>query len=219
MKKILLSLLIFILTITLVAPSSFASEKYEDVKKGDPHYDTIMYLIENGLMHTPIVLVVKGKIYYGATHFSPSNTMTKNEVALALVQALSLENESYSNPGYSDVNESDYDFSAIAITTEKGFFKKEKNFNRDKAVTRGEFAAILTKAFEFNGTSKVAFSDVPSKHPYYKHIQALVSNDITAASDKFYPNNALTRAEFATFIARSLEPKFRLKNSKYRNDI
>jgi hypothetical protein len=53
-----------------------------------------------------------------------------------------------------------------------------------------------------------SFDDVPTSHPFFRHIEALFDSGITAGCDAappmFCPERAITRGEMAVFLARAL---------------
>lgn len=50
------------------------------------------------------------------------------------------------------------------------------------------------------------FDDVPTSHPFFQHIEALVASGITAGcdADSFCPGDPLTRGQMAVFLAKAL---------------
>lgn len=54
------------------------------------------------------------------------------------------------------------------------------------------------------------FSDVPTSHPYFRHIEALADSRITAGcgNGQFCPDRPLTRGEMAVFLAEALGLNF-----------
>jgi hypothetical protein len=52
------------------------------------------------------------------------------------------------------------------------------------------------------------FNDVPTDHPYFRHIEALFDSGITAGCDAappmFCPDRSITRGEMAVFLAKAL---------------
>lgn len=177
----------------------------EDVPIDSSHYSNIHYLADLG--------VIKGypvEGYDWIVQFKPSNEVTKRQVATMLVRALELEQETYKDPGFSDVKKTDGAYKEIAIATQRGFFKKGDKFNPGTSITRAEMAYALVAAFKLQGQSKLVFSDVPTTHAAYKDVQALAANKITTGSNgKFHPDDKLTRAQFASFLARAILPEAR----------
>lgn len=92
------------------------------------------------------------------------------------------------------------------------------NYHPDSPMTRAEFAAILTKAFELpesNDTSS-PFTDVKSEHEFYKPIMDAYNSKFFAGSNdgRFYPENPVTRLE----ILQTLVKTFKL-NAEDAQDI
>ncbi|MBL8234243.1 MAG: S-layer homology domain-containing protein [Bryobacterales bacterium] len=79
----------------------------------------------------------------------------------------------------------------------------------DAPVTRGEMAAFIVRAvlrsddFEYDGTPH--FQDVPTTHPFFRHIQRLRNLGITVGcgNGNFCPNDTNTRGQMAAFIVRA----------------
>lgn len=86
----------------------------------------------------------------------------------------------------------------------------EGNFNPDGNITRTETAAILarlTDGFEENESYTTTFTDVDNTLWYYKYVGfAEDTNILTGYTDgTFKPEESITRAEFASVIARFAE--------------
>ncbi|MER2109260.1 MAG: S-layer homology domain-containing protein [Solibacillus sp.] len=211
MKKILIATMVLALSLLLFAPQSLAAESYSDITPSNSHYKTINYITEKHIMYGQFAGGTGDKIFYTAGTFAPNDTLYKNEAASYVVKAANLRYAEFTAPSYTDVTEKTFFYKDIAIATDKGFFKKSTTFQPDAYITREETAYMLAAAFQLTGTSKHKFADVSDSSSYNSAIQALVANGITAASDKFNPNQPITRAQFATFLARAMEPSFRVK--------
>jgi len=77
--------------------------------------------------------------------------------------------------------------------------------NPDAIVTRGEFAALLTRAFAItSATETISFSDIDSSHIFYVSINAAHSAGIIDGfPDKtFRPENMVTREEIVLMLSR-----------------
>ncbi len=72
-------------------------------------------------------------------------------------------------------------------------------------VTRGEMAAFLTRALELPVPATSPFRDVEASL-FEKHISAIAAAEITIGCrpDQFCPEQTVTRAQMATFLARAL---------------
>ena len=74
---------------------------------------------------------------------------------------------------------------------------------------------VLAKAFDLKAADyqslPMVFPDVPASNTYASSIKAIYYNGITNGSDgKYMPKSAVTRAQFASFIARAKSDKYRL---------
>jgi hypothetical protein len=99
-------------------------------------------------------------------------------------------------------------FAKLGITTGCG----GTEFCPDRGVTRAEMAAFLIRALKQGQVTPTTptFADVPTTHPQYGYIEALVSRGVTtgcgtdAQGHKLYcPDRGVTRAEMAVFITRA----------------
>ncbi len=92
---------------------------------------------------------------------------------------------------------------------DKGFITVDKdgNFKPDNSITRGDFAAIANKSFNFTEKDETNFKDIKSSDTYY--------NDISIAKKAGYfvglpdgtvlPKGYMSRQEFALIISRLLK--------------
>jgi hypothetical protein len=82
--------------------------------------------------------------------FKPYNSITRAEAALMMARAKGLDKDNdFDVNKFDDVNENTHAEDAIHATREAGIFEGDKhnNFHPDDAITRGEIAAILVRAF------------------------------------------------------------------------
>lgn len=209
-KKILLGLL---LSAMMLFPNVAQAHKfteygqtYSDVHHMDPNYDVIDYLTYIG--------VIKGT---GNGQFHPQRHVTNRQVALMLVRALRQHNMVfYDNPGYQDVKVYDDGYKEIAIATTLGIFPKEKYFYPNQPITREGMARALTRAFQLSTNTAHNFKDVPSSYWAHQYISTLAAHNITTgySDGTFRPKQALTRSQFAAFVARALVPDIRPSNKQ-----
>ncbi|MFN7938238.1 MAG: BACON domain-containing carbohydrate-binding protein [Bryobacteraceae bacterium] len=83
------------------------------------------------------------------------------------------------------------------------------NYCPDTPLTRGQMAALIVRAkvqsdnFAYNGTPY--FTDVPTTHPFFRHIQKLRDLGVTlgCTTTTFCPDAPNTRGEMAAFIVRA----------------
>lgn len=81
------------------------------------------------------------------------------------------------------------------------------NLNLGGTLTRAEMAKMLTESFELEPDSDASFSDLKGNEWYYEYAQSIKSC-MTAPGLNFYPNEAVTREEFAStlVLASGLKP-------------
>lgn len=79
-------------------------------------------------------------------------------------------------------------------------------FCPDDPVTRGEMAAFLARALELADTGDADFVDTED-HTFSDDIDAIAAADIThgCTDERFCPEDAVTRAQMASFLARALD--------------
>ena len=73
-------------------------------------------------------------------------------------------------------------------------------------VTRGQMAAFIIRAKygeNFSYTATSYFTDVPSTHTFFKYVQKLKDDGITAVSGTYGVDNEVTRGQMAALIIRA----------------
>lgn len=214
MRKLTFFVSIILLAFFVSTSQTFAAtQRFSDVPTKHANFKEIEYVAKKHIMSGRAMGAVGNNIFYSPTEFDPSGHMERRLAAYYIINSLGASFEPYENPNYKDITETSLLYKHIAIATQKGLFKSSTNFNPDRELTRAEAAYMITKAFNLKGTSKHTFSDVSNSNFYYEAIQALVANNITVNSAKFNPNANITRAQFATFLARAMEPSYRPKAS------
>ena len=120
---------------------------------------------------------------------------------------------------YSDVPQSNIFWKAIQFVSAHGILVGygNGNFGVDDSLTRSQAAVVLTKAANLNISNPPTtptFQDVSSNDFGFAQIEAIYKAGITAGCSlnpkKYCPNDAITRAQFAVFIAKALN--FNLSN-------
>lgn len=83
---------------------------------------------------------------------------------------------------------------------------KNKNIFPNKNITRGEFAAMISRTLQLTKTGDNPFSDITTEHPLYEEInKAFHANLINGYNeDTFNPNKEITREEMAVMLERML---------------
>jgi hypothetical protein len=201
MKRIFLSvLLLFIVLGTLVSPGGkVQAASFKDVPGSYWASKEIQYLAGSQ--------IIKG---YTNGKFGINDPVRRMQVAVMLSRTLELDGSSSPNPGFKDVPVTHPAYKEIAACVEAGIFNKGEYFNPEKNITRAQMAKVLAESFMIEPVFTVPFKDVKTSDWFYNHVQALANYNITTGSNGYFkPNNNLTRTEFAVFLARIMDPKFR----------
>ncbi len=201
MKKFT-SLVLFILVMGLVAPlNGHAAGEFKDVSTSYTFYDEVLYLSGEE--------VISG---FSDGTFKPNHTVTRAQAAIMLGRALNLNGEAR-NTKFKDVTAYVTGSGYIAAAVEKGIISgfTDGTYRPHDAVTRGQMAIFLNRAFILAKGQKNGFSDVSSKMAAYQSILNVSANGIASGygDGTYRPNQAVTRGQFSAFMARALEPTFR----------
>jgi len=208
-KKLSLVVVILLMSI-LNLQHVYASQQFIDVPSDNDAYEEINYLVNLGVIKGYPVL--NGKVY-----FKPNNVVTRGQAAKMLVIATGNQPLKVSKSSFSDVpvgsDLSNYVERAVKI----GYFSAYSNgkFAPNVSLTREEMRKVLSIAFKLNADSYIGypapFSDVAKTHNYFKYINTVYYKGIAQGSvGKFNPKAEVTRAQFASFVARVKSEKFRL---------
>ncbi|MEO4054143.1 N-acetylmuramoyl-L-alanine amidase [Solibacillus sp. CAU 1738] len=210
LKKFSLLLVIVIMSMFSIH-NVYASQRFADVPSSHGAYEEINYLVDLG--------VIKGYTENGKTIFKPNAFVTRGQAAKMVIESTNNEPLIVSKSSFSDVQVgtelSGYVESAIKL----GYFTEYSpgKFGPNVPLTRYEMSKILSKAFQLNEDeySKLAlpFTDVKPSDPYYKYISAIYYNGITkgdTTGTKYNAKEAVKRSQFASFIARASNEKYRL---------
>ncbi|WP_025115678.1 N-acetylmuramoyl-L-alanine amidase [Lysinibacillus fusiformis] len=209
-KKISFTLCILFISTFFTIHSVSASSNFEDISSKHEAFEEINYLIKLG--------VIKGYRENGKTYFKPDNMVTRGQVAKMVVIASGNKPLTVKNSSFSDVTVGTELSGYVERAIELGYFvtNKKNQFLPNKPLTRDEMSYVLSKAFKLD-TSQYEkidspFVDVKMTHPYNQYINTIYYNGITKGSDqKYNPNDQVSRVQFALFVARAKNDKFRLE--------
>ena len=210
-KKISLILcVLFISASMFTIHSASASGGFVDVPKNHEAYEEINYLVSLG--------VIKGYTENGKQYYKPYNSVTRGQVAKMVVIASGNKPLIVSKSSFSDVTVGTELSGYVERAIQLGYFatNTKDKFYPNKPLTRDEMSYVLTKAFKLD-TSKYEgidspFVDVGITHDYVKYVNTIYYNGITQGSGQYYmPNNQVTRAQFALFVARAKSETYRLE--------
>ncbi len=138
--------------------------------------------------------------------------VTRSAVAVWLGRAVTgSEPAEVSSVRFADVDPDDWRASHIERLAELGVTggcaTQPLRYCPDEPVTRGQMAALLTRAFDLGDGPPAGFDDTGGHH-FESEIDNLTAAGITrgCATDprRYCPDEAVTRGQMATFIARAL---------------
>ena len=136
--------------------------------------------------------------------FSPEKSVTRGQMAAFLNRALGLSaaTTDYFTDDDNSIFEDDINAIAAAGIT---FGTGSGEYNPTDNVTRGQMAAFLQRAFNIPASATDAFTD-DDNSIFEDDINAIAAAGITVGSGDgtYSPSADVTRAQMATFIARSL---------------
>lgn len=192
MKTLRISLTLVILL--HVSTFQVSAQSFKDVPFDHWAHDEIRFLTDKS--------VIRG---FSDGLFKPLSTLTRKDAAVMIVRALKLP--AVKNPSIkpSDLKPTMGGYKEMMIAANKGLLTIRGNkFNPNSPLTRDEMAKVLAVAYNFKGSGKSTFKDIPKSNGYYKYIDAIAENDITTGySDGTYkPKIAVNRAQFSTFLKR-----------------
>ena len=202
-SKVMLFLVAAVLVISSIglSPAS-AQTPFKDVSSSDAEID---YLYNRGL--------IKGITKY---QFGPDYSVTREQAATLIGRALGL-NGTERKTKFSDVSPTSYSSGYIQSAVDKGIITgyPDGSFKPKQTMTRGEMAFLLSRAFNLTKTSTVFFSDI--KLDNHEDSLYTAANKVATAGisngtggGSYSPNKNLIREEFAIFLARALEAKFKV---------
>jgi len=200
MKRIVLSLIVAILFFFNIENITSA-QTFKDVKPDYWAKPEIEYLVDNQIT-----------IGYLDGRFGINDKITRLQASTMIVRALKLDLDNRPAPDLKDVNSSMVGYAVISAIVDEGIMNGNEyaEFKPSATLTRGQMASILVKAFELQGESAYSFRDIEPSYWATSAIKTLFNNNITTGypDNTFKPYSPITRAHFAVFLARALNPNF-----------
>ena len=162
-------------------------------------YNDVKYMIDHQIMSG-----------LGAEKFGPDIPARRVDMAVSLVKALRLPLTGAQSK-FKDVPQSTWSYVYVAAAQKAGIISGFPGgyFKPNDYVTRGQAAAMLTKAYSLQLTGNAGdFTDVPKTYWAYEVIQKLADNNISKGfEDKtFRPSILVRRAEVAVLLAKAMDP-------------
>lgn len=202
-SKVTLFLVAAVLMISTIglSPAS-AWTPFKDVSSSDVEID---YLYNKG--H------IKG---ISNNQFGPDYSVTREQAATLIGRALDL-NGTERKTKFSDVSPTSYSSGYIQSAVDKKIITgyPDGSFKPEQTMTRGEMAYLLSRAFNLTQESSVFFTDIKLDNmdtSLYTAVNKIATAGISngTGSGNYSPNKELIREEFAVFLARAIEPKFKV---------
>ena len=146
--------------------------------------------------------------------FCPDREITRAQMMAFLARALDEEGDSDAESSFDDVADDAWYLPYLARLAELGVAQADSdgNFRPSDPLTRADMAVLLTRAFSH--ITEVAeptgvFEDVPANSPYAGAVEAILAAGVTrgcTSQPRLYcPDNTVTRAQMASYLARALE--------------
>ncbi|MFC7685791.1 S-layer homology domain-containing protein [Ureibacillus sp. GCM10028918] len=158
--------------------------------------DAVQKLADNGVLEGD----TKG-------NFNPSGIVTRAQAAQIFYKELGLTAEGSEN--FSDVEPGQWWYQAVVATSPELFEGRGNGAFAPKAeLTRAEAAKVIVAAYGLTGSADLStFDDASSVKAWAQDaFSAAVANGvINGKGTKLAPNDSITRAEFATMVARASE--------------
>lgn len=198
-RKILVGTLSAAVVASIVAPVAHASS-FKDVSEDSDHYEAITSLTERG--------IIKG---FSDGTYRPYQEITRGQVAKIFSRLL--DGEGKKESVFSDVP-ADYKDQELVLAVSELYHKgimtgSNGKMMPNKPITRQQMAKVLVEALSLQPSTAYPnnlqdLDYVPSN--MRKYVLTLVQNGVTRVDDGLYrPSEAVTRAQFASFVYRALE--------------
>jgi hypothetical protein len=202
LKKFSVVFLAFVMVLGLITPLAKANNSFKDVPAMYSFFEEIMYLSGRD--------VING---YNDGTFKPNQEVSRAAAAAMIGRAIGLDGEKKATT-FKDVGVSSFASGYIDSAVEEGIIKgfTDGTFRPNEIVTRGQMAIFLARAFELEDVGDTYFKDITSQMAAYSPILQILQAGITDGYNDgtFRPNLDVTRSQFSAFLARALNPEFRL---------
>lgn len=192
-----------VLTAALLAPTSAFAAVPSDFSDFPNDWSTqaMTEAVENGLL---------GGVYDGV--IAPSGLLTRAQMAAIINRAFGAT-ETASLSGYTDVAQSDWYYTDMAMAVQMGTFVGEGGgrLNPNSAITREEAFCVLARAFSIDTASASTlsqFSDNSAVSSWAREaVAGMIANGCVSGYEDgtLRPQGTITRAEFASVMSRLVD--------------
>jgi uncharacterized protein YvpB len=141
-----------------------------------------------------------------STKFGPDQPISRAQAAVIIDRALKIKVDPLKKLSFTDVKPTDPAYASISKIVQLGLIEKTQAFEPNKPMKRKEMALLFSKGFDLVPSEKpIVFQDVKTKSKYYESIQALAATRVISTDGSFNPEKDLTRAQFASILAKLLQ--------------
>ncbi|WP_338452579.1 S-layer homology domain-containing protein [Niallia oryzisoli] len=194
-------LITLVFLLGLLSPITSKAEGLSDISDTYTFYDEVFYLLSKN--------VISG---FPDGTFRANETVTRGQVAIMIGRALGFNGEPR-NTQFADVNTNVTGSGYIASAVEEGIISgfPDGSYRPYEAVTRGQMAIFLNRAYTLTTGETNSFTDVSSNMSAYQAILNVAFNGIASGypDGSYRPYQSVTRGQFSAFMARTIEPSFR----------
>lgn len=198
---------IFLVFAMLLVPASFAHAQYpySDVGKKSSHHEALEYLRVNGLIGGYLEGKEKQTLL-----FKPNAAIKRIDAAVMFYRVLDLKDPTNYEKiisGFKDLDLSNPLRIPIAASINEGIFKGENGYFMDGELNREQMASTIVRAFNLqykeNTDIKTNVVNVSSSHK--RSVETLMLLGITSELNDFRPKEKVTRAQFVSFLYRTMK--------------
>lgn len=207
-KKLITSTLALTLALSVATSTADAKSKsttFKDVPKTHSMYKHITAMKQKG--------IISG---YSDGTFRPNQGVTRKQVIAMASKATELK-PVRKGKEFKDVKKSDPNYKRVQLAYRAGIIDGKSNgkFGLNDKVTRAEMSKILVKTFKLKLQKGYIFNDITKSNSYKDYAATLYAKGIIPENKgKFQANKFVTRAEYAAFTNRTINPSQALKPSK-----
>ena len=208
LKQFLIAILVLLTGLSFSSQAS-AAQNFSDVSSSADGYEEIQYIFNKE--------IIKGYTVNGSTYYRPFEILKRSQAAKMLVVASGEKPLIVSKSSFKDVKVGTEESGYIERAVQLGYLtgNSDGTFDTYKNLTRDDMSIALVKAFKLNivehASKDIVFSDVSNSGTLAKYVKAIYYNGITQGSgNKYMPTNGVNRKQFAQFVARGMEDKFKV---------
>ncbi|WP_168214684.1 S-layer homology domain-containing protein [Lysinibacillus sp. S2017] len=166
-----------------------------DIKTDYWAYEAIKSLISKGII-----------LGYPNNEFRPNELISREHIIL-MISRLGLLTIKRDVSEFTDIPSDYLYYDEIRLAQLAGIIDGNDGiFNPKSPLTRAQAAKIIVLLFDFKIKGLESFDDVSKNAWYFPYVRTLATNNIVLGDNgHFYPNQPITRAQFATMLYRALQ--------------